>query len=86
MNGDGNLDILAALPTGDLDGAEALGVYLGDGKGNFSEPVRFFNIGYPNGGYLSSREFLVGDVNRDGKLDVITARSSGWQVLLNTCQ
>jgi hypothetical protein len=30
--------------------------------------------------------FLVGDLNRDGKLDVIVSAVGAWRVLLNTCQ
>jgi hypothetical protein len=86
MNGDGNLDILNALPTGGMDSFENLGLLLGDGKGNFSEPMRLANLGYPDGGYMSSHVFLVGDVNRDGRLDIIAAYPGGWEVLLNTCQ
>jgi hypothetical protein len=30
--------------------------------------------------------FLTGDLNRDGKLDLIFSRDGKWGVFLNTCQ
>jgi hypothetical protein len=61
---------------GNLDVLARYGMYLGDGKGGFAQPD------WP---LMGNAAFLVGDVNRDGKLDVITVDQEGWQVLLNTC-
>jgi hypothetical protein len=37
-------------------------------------------------GYQGWGRFLVGDLNRDGRLDIVHFRPDGWRILLNTCQ
>jgi hypothetical protein len=59
----------------------ALVVYVGNGKGDFAKPLSFPGVDTANGGV-----FLVGDLNQDGKLDIVVSHSDGWRVLLNTCQ
>jgi hypothetical protein len=34
---------------------------------------------------MADSAFLVGDLDRDGKLDIVLTRSDGWRVFLNTC-
>ncbi|HEX7596590.1 MAG TPA: VCBS repeat-containing protein, partial [Polyangia bacterium] len=76
LNGDGNLDILTGLE--DVSGSGDFRFYLGGGKGDFAKPLTV-------SGATKGDAYLVGDLNRDGKLDVVISRSDGWQVLLNTC-
>ena len=61
VNGDGNLDIVAAL----YDSSQ-IAVRLGTGDGTFAGASTFSVSDSPNG-------LTIGDVNRDGKLDVVTA-------------
>lgn len=63
---------------GNLDILDRFSVYPGDGQGGFGEPIA-----------LPSREnaaLLVGDLNRDRRLDVLSASTSNWRVFLNTCR
>jgi hypothetical protein len=59
LNGDGNLDLVAAGPTGYI-------VLLGNGDGSFQPPV-FYQLA--NGTQQSS--MVIADFNRDGKLDLV---------------
>jgi hypothetical protein len=76
LNGDGNLDVV-------VDDNLAIMVHVGDGKGGFPHDLTM-PAPTPNGQWPLG-VFLVGDLNLDGKLDVIFARDGGWGVLLNTC-
>ncbi len=77
FNGDGNLDVV-------IDDSLAIMVHVGDGKGGFPHALTI-PAPTPNGQWpLGS--FWVGDLNRDGKLDIVFSRDGGWGVLLNTCQ
>jgi hypothetical protein len=78
LNGDGNPDIVTESST--MPGDEQISVLLGDGHGGFASPLSF-----PSLGGQPYWNFLVGDLNRDTKLDIIVTRPDGWQVLLNTC-
>lgn len=60
---DGDPDLIA-LSIGAIEGASALGVYLGNGDGTFQNPVETLVPGYPNG-------MAVADVNGDGIPDVL---------------
>ena len=77
FNGDGNLDVV-------IDDNLAVMVHVGDGKGGFPHALTL-PAPTPNGQWPLGN-FLVGDLNRDGKLDIVFARDGGWGVLLNTCQ
>jgi hypothetical protein len=76
LNGDGNLDVI-------VDDNLAIMVHVGDGKGGFPHAL---TLPAPTAGSWPLGSFFVGDLNRDGKLDVVFARGGGWGVLLNTCQ
>jgi hypothetical protein len=76
FNGDGNLDVV-------IDDNLAIMVHVGDGKGGFPHAV---TLPAPTAGQWNIGNFLVGDLNRDGKLDIVFAREGGWGVFLNTCQ
>jgi hypothetical protein len=75
FDGDGNLDVAAALYLGD-----AVSVYYGDGVGNF--PVR-----QDWGAGLAPNDLAVGDVNGDSRPDIVVPSSqldqTDFQVLLN---
>jgi hypothetical protein len=74
LNGDGHLDIVYAN-----SGYSSVGVFEGDGAGNFYGPAEF-----PTGG--GSWAVAIADVNKDGWPDVVTADAqfSGVSVLHNT--
>jgi hypothetical protein len=76
LNGDGHPEVI-------LDDNRAIMVHVGDGKGGFPHEL---TIGAPTADQWSHGVFLVGDLNRDGKMDVVFSRPGGWGVLLNTCQ
>jgi hypothetical protein len=77
FNGDGNLDVV-------IDDNLAIMVHVGDGKGGFPHALTI-PAPTPNGQWPLGN-FFVGDLNRDGKLDIVFSRDGGWGVLLNTCQ
>jgi Domain of unknown function (DUF4347)/FG-GAP-like repeat len=59
FNGDGNFDIVVA------DGDNSISVMLGNGAGSLGAPTRFVTGN-------NSDNLVVGDIDDDGKLDVIT--------------
>ncbi|MEG4322317.1 MULTISPECIES: FG-GAP-like repeat-containing protein [unclassified Microcoleus] len=76
LNGDRNLDIIAVNSFGGTDpNAGRVSVLLGDGEGNFTLQTNNYPVG---SGALS---VAVGDVNKDGRNDVITANNSGTNSL-----
>jgi len=82
FNGDGKPDLVVAndgfyknILYHDYDNVMVL---LGKGDGTFNSPVTFF-------AGLSPRSVAVGDVNGDGKPDIVVGKQYGTAVLLNTC-
>jgi hypothetical protein len=76
VNGDGKLDLIVANQCAkgsncpnDTSTVGTLEVLLGKGDGTFQSPV-----GYSSGGYRAY-SVVLGDVNQDGKLDVVVANS-----------
>ncbi len=81
VSADMNLDGLPDLVVGLRSGAVA--VLLGNGDGTF-QPAIFFGSGYPGGWDIAGGVGLaVGDVNGDGRPDVIIAENGSFTVLLS---
>jgi len=76
FNGDGNMDVV-------VDDNLAIMVHVGDGQGGFPHAL---TIPAPTPEQWPFGSIFVGDLNRDGKLDVVFDREGEWGVLLNTCQ
>jgi hypothetical protein len=79
FNGDGKLDLAVqtfsfSSTTSQLE-PNPLEVLLGNGDGTFQTPITAFS--QPGGSSL-----LAVDLNRDGKLDLVSAGTKGFQVLL----
>ena len=68
VNGDGNLDLIVVAPG--FGSGSSLLVFLGNGDGTFKNPI----FG-PSDNYSS--EPVIGDFNRDGKLDVVVGTYNG---------
>jgi len=87
MNGDGKPDLLAVSYSSVKNGNGKVAVLLGNGDGTFQTPQVF------DTGGLYSVSFVVGDLNGDGKPDVVVASmscgscgssQSGVRVLIGT--
>jgi FG-GAP-like repeat/Abnormal spindle-like microcephaly-assoc'd, ASPM-SPD-2-Hydin len=76
VNGDGKLDLISGnnLAPGTSDDA-TFSVCLGNGDGTFQSPAN-----YQVGSYMAS--MAIGDINNDGKLDLITGVSAGGGPIL----
>jgi FG-GAP-like repeat len=81
INGDGIPDIIA--PPSRLGDAK-LHVWIGNGKGSFSAwPMVFLEDGKPNPSFsLDYGAVAVGDIDHDGRLDIVAASHSGGLVSL----
>jgi hypothetical protein len=75
VNGDGKPDIITANSGGTTPG-NTVSVLLGDGRGSFSAATSYRVGSQPIA-------VAVGDVNGDGKPDLVTAGGNGVTVLLN---
>jgi uncharacterized protein (TIGR03437 family) len=73
FNGDGNPDLLAA---NQLCSESSLSVYPGNGDGTFRDALQC-SAGVQMGDW-GSRSIVVGDLNGDGKLDVVWGNIRGW--------
>ena len=69
VNQDEKPDIIAATSTG---WQVAAGVLLGNGDGSFQPPALYSTPGYDSAPGYDAGGVFVNDVNRDGKLDLVT--------------
>lgn len=67
LNGDGKLDMVASINDGGTDANGAIGVRLGNGDGTFGALTQYAT------GTVFTRYLDFGDVNGDGKLDVVAS-------------
>ncbi len=65
VNGDGNLDLVVSSACFDFC-RDSVGVMPGNGDGTFQPPVNFYS-----GGYSRTSRAAIGDVNHDGKPDLV---------------
>jgi len=72
INGDGKLDLIAKGPAD-------VTAMLGLGNGSFTEGVTY---SIENSGAFSSQATVLADINRDGKLDIVSTGSNKLNILL----
>jgi hypothetical protein len=80
FNGDGATDLAFASWNG-------VGYMAGDGQGNFGAVVMLGNLDdnvHPTG--PDGTTAVAGDVNGDGRLDLVVANQNSIRVFLNTCR
>jgi hypothetical protein len=82
VNGDGKIDLIVSYfcdPMGDLECPYgAVDVYLGNGNGSFQPAVD-----YSSGGYVT-QQVVLGDMNGDGKPDLIVANCGSANCYIGT--
>ncbi len=71
VNGDGKIDLVIAN-----HGNDSVGVLLGNDDGTFQPPIVYATGPAPNAA-------RIGDINMDGKPDIVVGISTGLEVLLN---
>ena len=72
FNGDGNTDVAVSVKA-----ANSVWVYLGHGDSTFGSPSKFPTAASP-------AQTAVGDVNGDGRLDIVAVTATGFSVLLGS--
>ncbi len=80
VNGDGKPDLIVVFNSSNQTQPGGVAVLLGKGDGTFQAPVNIMLAGplvQQSMGVASSAALAVGDLNGDGKLDVVTAIQSG---------
>jgi len=80
VNGDGKPDLIVAFNSSDQTQPGGIAVLLGEGDGTFQTPVNITLAGplvQQSTGSAASAALTLGDLNGDGKLDVVTAIQGG---------
>lgn len=75
LNGDGKLDVVAANLDLGGNGDASFTVLLGNGDGTFGPPMETFSPAFPD-------NVAVGDLNQDGKPDLIVAANTETDIYL----